>query len=149
MVFWWFWKWIYTFATSNVVCRLFDSVLELCFSKLSLAIVSFWQVLSTSVSCLPMKLEWYSGEPKVEFSTSYEFVSVTWLVNSYWFLNMSSNELRFCICFKSDSIIWWKTVVFFAFFFYQGFLSLYHFHPLTNIQTFICSFACEMTITYF
>ena len=54
------------------------------------------------------------------------------------------------------------------FFFYQGFLSetltthrtagegrgpffipLYHFHPLTNIQTFICNFACEMTITYF
>ena len=53
-------------------------------------------------------------------------------------------------------------------FFYQGFLSwimmthrtareergpssipLYHFHPLTNIQTFICNFACEMTITYF
>ena len=55
-----------------------------------------------------------------------------------------------------------------AFFFYQGFLSrtltthgtagegrgpffipLYHFQPLTNIQTFICYFACEMTITYF
>ena len=54
------------------------------------------------------------------------------------------------------------------FFFYQGFLSraltthrtagegkgpsfipLYHSHPLTNIQTFICNFACEMTITYF
>ena len=117
MVFWWFWKWIYTCATSNVVCRLFDSVLELCFSKLSLAIVSFWQVLSTSVSCLPMKLEWYSREPKVEFSTSCEFVYVTWLVNSYWFLNMSSNELRFCICSKSDSIIWWKTVAFFACFF--------------------------------
>ena len=56
----------------------------------------------------------------------------------------------------------------FFFFFYQDFLSqtlathrtagegrgpsinpLYHFHPLTNIQTFICNFACEMTITYF
>ena len=55
-----------------------------------------------------------------------------------------------------------------TFFFHQGFLSrtltthrtagegrgpsfipLYHFHPLTNIQTFICNFACEMTITYF
>ena len=54
------------------------------------------------------------------------------------------------------------------FFFYQGFLSrtltthrtagegrgpsfipLYHSHPLTNIQTFICNFTCEMTITYF
>ena len=54
------------------------------------------------------------------------------------------------------------------FFFYQGFLSqtltihstagrgsgvsfipLYHFHTLTNIETFICNFACEMTITYF
>ena len=55
-----------------------------------------------------------------------------------------------------------------CFFFYQGFLSrtlttdrtagegrgpsfipLHHFHPLTNIQTFICNFAGEMTITYF
>ena len=54
------------------------------------------------------------------------------------------------------------------FFFYQGFLSrtmtthrtagvgrgssfipLYHFHPLTNIQTFISNFAREMTIRYF
>ena len=54
------------------------------------------------------------------------------------------------------------------FFFYQGFLSrtltihrtaregrgpsfipLYHFHPLTNIEIFICNLACEMTITYF
>ena len=30
-----------------------------------------------------------------------------------------------------------------------SFISLYHFHPLTNIETFICNFACEMTITYF
>ena len=55
-----------------------------------------------------------------------------------------------------------------SFFFYQGFLSqtiathraaregrepsfisLYHLQPLTNIQTFICHFACEITITYF
>ena len=54
------------------------------------------------------------------------------------------------------------------FFFYQGFLSrtlkthrtaekgrgpsfipLSYFHPLTNIHTFICNFAREMTITYF
>ena len=53
-------------------------------------------------------------------------------------------------------------------FFYQGFLSqtmatqrkagevrrpffipVYHFHPLTNIQTFIYNFACEMTISNF
>ena len=53
-------------------------------------------------------------------------------------------------------------------FFYQGFLSqtltihrttgegrgssfipLYQFHPLTNIQTHVCNFACEMTITHF
>ena len=56
----------------------------------------------------------------------------------------------------------------FVFFFYQDFLSqtltthrtagegrgpsfipLYHFHPLTNIQTFICNFARGMTIIYF
>ena len=29
------------------------------------------------------------------------------------------------------------------------FILLYYFHPLTNIQTFICNFACEMNITYF
>ena len=52
------------------------------------------------------------------------------------------------------------------FFFYQSFLSrtltahrtaeegrgpsfpLYHFHPLTNIQTFMCNFAREMTIIF-
>ena len=61
----------------------------------------------------------------------------------------------------------WGLIFFIFFFFYQGFLSrtltthrtagqgrdhlipLYHFHPLTNIQTFICNFAREMTITYF
>ena len=30
-----------------------------------------------------------------------------------------------------------------------SFIPLYYFHPLTNIQTCICNFACEMTITYF
>ena len=30
-----------------------------------------------------------------------------------------------------------------------SFIPLYHFHPLTNIQTFSCNFVCEMTITYF
>ena len=29
------------------------------------------------------------------------------------------------------------------------FILLYHFHPLKKIQTFICNFTCEMTITYF
>ena len=29
------------------------------------------------------------------------------------------------------------------------FTPLYQFHPLKNIQTFICNYACEMTITYF
>ena len=29
------------------------------------------------------------------------------------------------------------------------FIPLYHFHPLTNIQTFTCNFAHEATITYF
>ena len=56
----------------------------------------------------------------------------------------------------------------FVFFFYQGFLSrtltthrtagegmgplfipIYHFHPLMNIQTFMCNFVREITITYF
>ena len=30
-----------------------------------------------------------------------------------------------------------------------SFIPLYHSHLHTNIQTFICNFACEMTITYF
>ena len=30
-----------------------------------------------------------------------------------------------------------------------SFIPLYHFHPLTKSQTFICNFACEMIITYF
>ena len=30
-----------------------------------------------------------------------------------------------------------------------SFIPLYHFLPLTNIETFISNFACEMTITYF
>ena len=30
-----------------------------------------------------------------------------------------------------------------------SFIPLHHFHPLMNIQRFICNFACEVTITYF
>ena len=30
-----------------------------------------------------------------------------------------------------------------------SFIPLYHVHPLTSSETFICNFACEMTITYF
>ena len=30
-----------------------------------------------------------------------------------------------------------------------SFIPLYHFHPLTNIETFICNFACEMTTRTF
>ena len=29
------------------------------------------------------------------------------------------------------------------------FYSLYHFHPFTNIEAFICHFTCEMTIAHF
>ena len=29
------------------------------------------------------------------------------------------------------------------------FIPLHHFHSLTNIQTFICNFSCEMATTYF
>ena len=75
--------------------------------------------------------------------------------------------ILFCV-FLIISISMAIYVYFVSFFFYQDFLSrtltthktagegrgpffipLYHFHPLTNIQTFICNFACEMTITYF
>ena len=30
-----------------------------------------------------------------------------------------------------------------------SFIPLYHFHPPTNVETFICNFAFEMTIRYF
>ena len=30
-----------------------------------------------------------------------------------------------------------------------AFIPLFHFHLLTNIETFICNLACEMTISYF
>ena len=62
----------------------------------------------------------------------------------------------------------WHGQLFLFFFFYQRFLSwtltthrtagggrgpfsipLYHFHSLTNIQTFMCNFAREMTFIYF
>ena len=65
-------------------------------------------------------------------------------------------------------IINWKFCKWLVFFFLSGFSSqtltiqraagegtgpffipLYHFHLLTNIKTFICNFACEMTITIF
>ena len=76
-----------------------------------------------------------------------------------------------------NTVCWCWNSVLESFFFYQGFLSqaltihraagegkgsffiplYYHFHALTNIRllywhlfaTFICNFACEMTITYF
>ena len=62
----------------------------------------------------------------------------------------------------------YEYIYIYIYIFYQGFLSralmthrtaqegkgpsfilCYHFHPLMNIQTFICNFACDMTITYF
>ena len=68
---------------------------------------------------------------------------------------------------KNISIYYYHYFFFGFVFIYQGFLSqtltirrtagegrgpsfipLYDFHPLANIQTFICNFACEMTITY-
>ena len=30
----------------------------------------------------------------------------------------------------------------------QRTIFLYHFHPLTNIQSLICNFACDMTAVY-
>ena len=76
--------------------------------------------------------------------------------------------LRVIISFNFFSSLFLSRAPFSFFFFYQGFLSrtltthrtagegrgpsfipLYHSHPLTNIQTYICNFACEMTITYF
>ena len=69
-----------------------------------------------------------------------------------------------CVLLKSLAYKADFTSYFMHFFFCQGFLSrtqsthrtagegrrpsfipLYHYHPLTNIQAFICNFACEMT----
>ena len=82
--------------------------------------------------------------------------------------------IRGVLCKKVFLEIWQNSqentcvrVSFLIFFFYQGFLSrtltthrtagegrgpsfiqLYLFHPLTNIQTFICNFACEILRPY-
>ena len=76
-----------------------------------------------------------------------------------WVINVS---------FAIESFVTYEKglIMMLLFFFYQGFLTrilathrtagggrgpsfipLFHFHPLTNIQIFICNFACE--ITYF
>ena len=83
--------------------------------------------------------------------------SISYIICKLW---------RYCYCWKTRFVMY--NYCFFCFFFsirvlfyghwqltgQQGkggchLLPLYHFHPLTNIQTFICSFAREMTITYF
>ena len=89
--------------------------------------------------------------------------SVVFLVILFW---SNLHHMFPLLHFSWNSRVW----NFFSsiFFFYQGFFSrtltthrtagegrrpfsipLYHLHPLTNIQAFICNFACEMTITYF
>ena len=97
---------------------------------------------------------------------------LNWMLG-WWLLNFSKTNLIFeasIYAWVSSTYLfqWVYCFLIFFFFFYQGFISqtltthrtagegrgpsfipLYHFHPLTNIQTFICNFACEMTITYF
>ena len=83
------------------------------------------------------------------------------------------NNIKFGLTFwlvklNQWSLRWQITDLGETFLFFQGFLSqtltirrtagegrgpsfipFYHFHPLTNIQIFICNFACEVIITYF
>ena len=85
-----------------------------------------------------------------------------WKIPRFKFIVSRSVLLQIKFVFQFFIISFW------IFFFYQGFLSqtltsqrtagegrgsffipLYHFHPLTNIQIFMCNFAREMTITYF
>ena len=96
-----------------------------------------------------------------EFLQEIEFLSI----NNYYITSFNC-KLKLKEYIHKDEKI--KQLYFYFFFSYQGFLSqtltthrtagegrgpsfipIYHFHPLTNIQTFICNFACEMTITYF
>ena len=87
------------------------------------------------------------------------------------FTELSDRELKYVevkIKREIQELFFKPIIMSIDFLFYQGFLSqtlmihrtawegrglsfipLYHFHPLTNIETFICNFACEMTITYF
>ena len=104
---------------------------------------------------------------------------VTWSGNCYEYKNFKTSDRvnpneagrfdsSFYILINLVSIKIYAIVKQSIFFLYQSFLSqtlkihrtagegrgpsfipLYHFHPLTNIDTFICNFACEMTITYF
>ena len=84
------------------------------------------------------------------------FTFLTWSLIALLDCSVSSFSLLF---------LFLLFICFHYFFFYQGFLSqtltihrtagegrgpsfipLYHFHPLTNIETLICNFACEMNI---
>ena len=75
---------------------------------------------------------------------------------------------KLCICFIINLKRLSDSELLVSFFFYQCFLSrtltthrttgegrgpsfipFYHFHPVTNIQTFTCNFAHEMAISYF
>ena len=90
----------------------------------------------------------------------------TKLLTRLWFgfNHLSENKFRH----KFEDLLTYLLVFLLVFFFYQSFLSrtmkthrtagegrgssfipFYHFHQLTNIQTFVCSFAREMTITYY
>ena len=106
------------------------------------------------------------------FSSLRNFVILCSANNLYQDLpeHIANGLFKIASCFKQRNNF---TIVFICgifgnFFFYQGILSrtrtthrtagegrgpsftpFFHFHPLTNIQTFICNFACEMTITYF
>ena len=77
-------------------------------------------------------------------------------------LTLSNLCIMKSVLSSPNKIISHDTMTIYISFFYQGFFSrtltthskgredtIYHFHPLTNIQTIICNFAPEMTITYF
>ena len=100
------------------------------------------------------------------FRGGMELFSVTFCKNkeAYYLLPILLSFIHFSGDHRQTSSVRWYIVCFIFIIFYQSFLSqtlmthrtagkgrgpsfipLYHFHPLTNIQTFICNFACEMT----
>ena len=86
------------------------------------------------------------------FGRKYRFNSFSWKFwdkMSLWSTALRSRSIAFVIALIK------KIRIFFPIHWKAGggrrpyFIPLCHFHPLTNIQSFICNFACEMTTTYF
>ena len=112
--------------------------------------------------------EFYSGFLVLYFMSAFIiWLGLFWWIFDFHIFNVIFNCIAWLFSIIFFIIIFVFVIYLFSlfFFFYQGFLSqtltihrtagevrgpsfipLYHFHPLTNIETLICNFACEMNI---